>query len=582
MSLLNAIDSPADLRQLKKSQLGDLASELREFIIDAVATKAGHLGASLGVVELTIALHYVFNTPEDVLLWDVGHQAYGHKILTGRRDLFKTNRQWEGISGFPKRSESVYDSFGTGHSSTAISAALGMAMGHLIRKDTNKHCIAVVGDAAISSGMALEGLNHAGATQANLLVILNDNSMGIDPSVGALKNHFTELDPNCNLFTAFNFEYTGPIDGHNLEELIEVLEELSKISGPKLLHIKTTKGKGLAAAEKDQISFHAPGTFDKNTGMRTEESNPKPKVTFSDVFGRTLVELARINNKIVGVSPAMATGSKLNYMMSEFPDRSFDVGIAEQHAVTLSAGLACEGFLPYCVIYSTFLQRAIDQVIHDVALQNLRVVFCIDRAGLVGADGATHQGVFDIALLKDIPNLSVAAPIDEIELRNLMFTAQEENLGAIAIRYPRGATYTNDWQQPMKSVPFGKGIVLKEGSKVAVLSTGIIGNTAQKVITHLGNDKVGHIHFPFVKPLDIPLIEQIAQNYEYILTLEDGSISGGFGSQVAQYISEFTSNVVVKSLGVPDDFVEHGNIESQQKFAQIDFDSISNAIKKCL
>lgn len=576
------MNSPADLRRLSELELGQLAVELREFIIDAVATKAGHLGASLGVVELTIALHYVFNTPTDPLIWDVGHQAYGHKIITGRRDQFSSNRQWNGLSGFPKRSESVYDSFGTGHSSTAISAALGMALAHQINHNSKRHHIAVVGDAAISSGMAIEGLNHAGATNANLLVVLNDNTMGIDPSVGALKQHFKELDPKCNLFTALGFHYTGPIDGHNLKALIEQLTALKEVQGPKLLHIKTVKGKGLHAAEKDQISFHAPGTFDKNTGVRSSQMTETPRASFAEVFGKTLVELARMNPKITGITPAMATGSKLTYLIQEFPERSFDVGIAEQHAVTLAAGMACEGYLPYCVIYSTFLQRAIDQVIHDVALQNLKVVFCIDRAGLVGADGATHQGAYDIALLSCIPNISIAAPKDEEELRNLMYSAQLDLNGPLAIRYPRGPVYHKNWETPFRSVPYGKASVLKEGTKIAIFSTGIMSQLATQVLEMLQNDTIGLVHFPYIKPLDLPLIEHITQSCDFILTLEEGSIRGGFGSQIAQFIAEIKPEIKVKNLGIPDNFVEHGDLVSQQNFTQTNQESILKILQSWL
>ena len=460
MALLKHIDSPTDLRQLKTSELPQLAQELREFIIDIVATKEGHLGASLGVVELTIALHYVFNTPNDKLIWDVGHQAYGHKILTGRKAIFSTNRQLGGISGFPKMSESEYDDFGTGHSSTSISAILGMAIAAQLKGEYDKQHIAVIGDASIASGMAFEGLNHMGVTDANVLVILNDNAIGIDPSVGALKKYLTNVKKGKakdeNIFECLNFDYTGPIDGHDIDQLLSELERLKSVSGPKLLHVITTKGKGLKQAEENQVTYHSPGRFDKRTGDLVQKSPENLASKYQDVFGHTLIELAKKNKKIVGITPAMPTGSSLKFMMEEMPDRAFDVGIAEQHAVTMAAGMAAEGLVPFCNIYATFLQRAYDQVIHDVALQNLPVIFCLDRAGLVGQDGATHHGVFDIAYLRCIPNMIIFSPMNEIELRNSMYTAQMGLNLPIAIRNPRGRGVLHDWRAPLDKVPIGR------------------------------------------------------------------------------------------------------------------------------
>jgi len=480
MKLLHQITSPKDLRNLQEAQLPGLAAELREFIIDVVSVKEGHLGASLGVVELTIALHYVFNTPDDRLIWDVGHQAYGHKILTGRREAFDSIRQKDGLSGFPQREESPYDPFGTGHSSTSVSALLGMALAAQLRGNDHRQHIAVIGDASIASGMAFEALNHAGVTDANLLIILNDNAIGIDPSVGALKEYLTSVKKGGgeseNLFECLNLRYSGPIDGHDLPGLIRELNRQKTQTGPRLLHLITTKGKGLQKAEENQVTYHAPGRFDKTTGdlLRSEKS-PDQGPKYQDVFGHTLVELARENENIVGITPAMPTGSSLKYMMEAYPERSFDVGIAEQHAVTLAAGMATEGLTPYCAIYSTFLQRGYDQVIHDVALQNLPVVFCLDRAGLVGKDGATHHGVFDIAYLRCIPNLKLAAPMDNVELRNMLYTAQLENAGPVAIRYPRGYSHNPDWERPFEPIPWGRARTLKTGTRIAVLSLGPLG-----------------------------------------------------------------------------------------------------------
>ncbi len=565
-NLLEHINDPKDLRKLAKNQLETVAKELRQFIIDIVATKEGHLGASLGVVELTIALHYVFDTPNDLLIWDVGHQAYGHKILTGRREIFHTNRQLGGISGFPKRSESIYDAFGTGHSSTSISAALGMAIASKLKGDFQKQHIAVIGDASIASGIAFEGLNHAGVTDANLLIVLNDNAMGIDPSVGALKNYFTDVKAGKkvrknNIIEALNFNYSGPIDGHNIEAIVTELERLKTIKGPKFLHIITTKGKGLQRAELDQVTYHAPGKFDKITGeliLKGDEILP-PK--YQDVFGETILELAKQNYKIVGITPAMPTGSSLKLMLDEMPERAFDVGIAEQHAVTLAAGMAAQGLIPFCAIYSTFLQRAYDQIIHDVALQNLPVIFCIDRAGIVGEDGATHHGAFDIAYLRCIPNMVIFAPLNEIELRNMMFTAQLGIDFPLAIRYPRGRGTLIDWKQPFSKIEIGKGNCISEGSEIAVLSIGTIGNILIELQAELPKNKVAHYNMRFVKPLDEALLHTVFKKFETIVTIEDGAIMGGFGSAILEFASNHNyKNKTIKHLGIPDHFIEHGKV----------------------
>ncbi|MDG1777878.1 MAG: 1-deoxy-D-xylulose-5-phosphate synthase [Flavobacteriaceae bacterium] len=572
--LLGHINHPQDLRLLQIEDLPILAQELRDFIIEIVASKEGHLGASLGVVELTIALHYVFDTPKDLLIWDVGHQAYGHKILTGRKAKFDTNRQLGGISGFPKRDESLYDPFGTGHASTSISAALGMAIASQL-KGLKKHHIAVIGDASIASGMAFEGLNHAGVTHANLLVILNDNAIGIDPSVGALKQYLTNVkkgkQKEDNIFEALNFEYSGPIDGHNLDALVLELERLKTIEGPKFLHVITTKGKGLKQAEEHQVTYHAPGKFNAETGDLLPSNNTKRPDKFQDIFGKTLVALAEKNENIVGITPAMPTGSSLKFLMETFPNRAFDVGIAEQHAVTLAAGMATQGLIPFCAIYSTFLQRAYDQVIHDVALQNLPVIFCLDRAGLVGQDGATHHGVFDIAYLRCVPNLIVAAPRNEIELRNIMYTAQMGLKHPIAIRYPRGRGTLLDWKKDFKPIPIGKGVQLKAGENTAVLSIGAIANNVQEAIKDLS---IAHYDMRFVKPLDEVLLKQIFERYPNIVTVENGTIVGGFGSAVLEFAANngFKNKITLK--GVPDTFIEHGTTEELQKQIGIDVDGL--------
>ncbi|WP_299121909.1 1-deoxy-D-xylulose-5-phosphate synthase [uncultured Winogradskyella sp.] len=583
-SLLKHINLPEDLRQLKADDLPQLAKELRNFIINIVATKEGHLGASLGVVELTIALHYIFNTPEDQLIWDVGHQAYGHKILTGRKAIFETNRQLNGISGFPKRSESKYDAFGVGHSSTSISAALGMAIASQL-KGEDKHHVAVIGDASIASGMAFEGLNHAGVTDANLLVILNDNAIGIDPSVGALKQYLTNVkkgtEKQDNIFEALNFDYSGPIDGHDLPLLISELERLKSVKGPKFLHVITTKGKGLKQAEENQVKYHAPGKFDADTGeliSKSSSSQQPPK--YQDVFGETIVELALQNEKIIGITPAMPTGSSLKYMMEEIPERAFDVGIAEQHAVTLAAGMATQGLIPFCNIYSTFLQRAYDQVIHDVALQKLPVVFCLDRAGLVGEDGATHHGVFDLAYLNCIPNLVIFAPKDAIALRNIMYTVQLGINFPITIRYPRGRGHLLDWKQPFKRIEIGKGKCLKEGKRIAILSIGTIAKTIEDVITSIEQkNDIGHYDMQFVKPLDETLLHNIFKKYESIITIEDGTIVGGFASSVLAFANTNNYKQKIIILGIEDEFIEHGTVNQLMRLQKLDAQSIKRAIE---
>jgi len=586
-SLLEHINFPDDLRKLLPEELPHLAQELRDFIIDIIAVKEGHLGASLGVVELTIALHYVFNTPKDKLIWDVGHQAYGHKILTGRKEIFDTNRKLNGLSGFPNRTESEYDDFGTGHSSTAISAILGMAIASKLKGDTQRNHIAVVGDASIASGMAFEGLNHAGVTDANILIVLNDNAIGIDPSVGALKKYLTNVKKGTakdeNIFECLNFQYSGPIDGHNLKDLTTELQRLKSVSGPKLLHIITTKGKGLKKAEENQVVYHAPGKFDKYTGELQGKSESELPPKYQDVFGHTLVALAKKNTNIVGITPAMPTGSAMKYMMEEIPERAFDVGIAEQHAVTLSAGMATEGLIPFCNIYSTFLQRAYDQVIHDVAIQNLAVIFCLDRAGIVGQDGATHHGVFDIAFLRCIPNLIIFAPMNEVELRNIMYTAQLGLNQPIAIRYPRGRGVTQNWELPFEKIKIGVSQEVKKGKEIAVLSIGHIGNRIIDLIDALdAPNKVGHYNMRFVKPLDQNQLTKIFKKYNQIITIEDGCKAGGFGSAILEFANEAGYSNPIKVLGLKDKFMEHGTIEELHELAGIDTESIKRHINKII
>ena len=623
MAHLKDINDPASLRNLAVGELPLLAQELREFIIEAVATKEGHLGASLGVVELTLALHYVFNTPTDPLIWDVGHQAYGHKILTARREAFETNRQWKGISGFPAREESPYDAFGVGHSSTGVSAGLGMALAALEEGLTDataleRNHIVVVGDAAIASGMAIEGLNHAGATKANLLVILNDNQMGIDPAVGALKQHFKQLStsetftattPSSNFFTALGFAYTGVIDGHDLPTLLNTLKALKTQKGPRLLHIKTTKGKGLSVAEADQVTYHAPGKFNVQTGQRNPKTATGP-AKYQEVFGQTMLELAGMFAEIMAITPAMPTGSSLKYMMDAYPSRALDVGIAEQHAVTLAAGMAAVGKLPYCAIYSTFLQRAYDQLIHDVALQQLPVVFCIDRAGLVGQDGATHHGVFDLAFLLPIPHISIAVPSDEGQLRNLLYTAAQQHaahkaagtldkMGPIAIRYPRGAGALNEWKKPFVLLPFAKGVQHKKGTKIAVVCLGPLKHRAMTAISALENQTdtaqkaqgaFGLYDMIYAKPFDRVLVQEIFSQYNYVVTLEDGVIQGGFGQSLAAYCNtiplekERENHTPPKfiHLGIPDQFVSHGKPEVLYAQLGLDASGLTETFRKLL
>ena len=583
MVFIENINSPFDLRNLEKSDLPKLAQELREFIIDIVATKEGHLGASLGVVELTIALHYIFDTPNDKIIWDVGHQAYGHKILTGRKKIFESNRQLGGISGFPNRSESEYDDFGTGHSSTSISAILGMAIASKIKGTYNKQHIAVIGDASIASGMAFEGLNHMGVTDANVLVILNDNAIGIDPSVGALKKYLTNVKKGIakdeNIFECLNFDYTGPVNGHDLSALLTELERLKSVSGPKLLHVITTKGKGLKQAEENQVTYHAPGKFNKVTGDLIKTSSENLPSKYQDVFGHTIVELAKENDKIVGITPAMPTGSSLKFMMQEIPDRAFDVGIAEQHAVTMAAGMAAEGLVPFCNIYSTFLQRAYDQVIHDVALQNLPVIFCLDRAGLVGQDGATHHGVYDIAYLRCIPNLIIFAPMNEIELRNIMYTAQLGLKNPIAIRYPRGRGVLKKWQTPFKKIKIGTSEELKKGTKIAILSIGHIGNMVAELLEEMHPSKeIGHYNMRFIKPLDKNQLERVFSNYKQIITIEDGCKTGGFGSAILEFANTMKFKNDIHIFGIDDTFIEHGSVSELHEIAHIDKLSIETFI----
>ena len=586
--LLDTIQFPKDLRKLSTDQLPHLAQELRDFIINIVATKEGHLGASLGVVELTIALHYTFDTPNDVLVWDVGHQAYGHKILTGRKDIFHTNRQLGGISGFPKRTESIYDPFGVGHSSTAISATLGMAIAAQLKGDLKKQHIAVVGDASIASGMAFEALNHAGVTNTNLLVILNDNAIGIDPSVGALKEYLTKvtldtIPESDNIFEALNFNYSGPIDGHDLDKLISELKRLKNVPGPKILHVITTKGKGLRQAEEDQVTYHAPGKFNADTGDLIPKSKEMQPPKFQDVFGKTLVELASDNERIVAITPAMPTGSSLKYMMDTYPKRAFDVGIAEQHAVTLAAGLATQGMIVFCNIYSTFLQRAFDQLIHDVCLQKLPVIFCLDRAGIVGEDGATHHGIFDLAYLRCIPNLIVFAPRNEEELQNILYTAQLGLDNPIAIRYPRGRGNIIDWKKPYSKIEIAKGVCLKEGSKIAVLSVGTIANNCTEAISHTSSPNlIAHYDLRFVKPIDEELLHSVFKKYTTIITVEDGIKKGGFGSAVLEFASENNYTSTIEIIGIPDIFPEHGTVEQLQDLAGISSEKINNTLEKYL
>ncbi|MGC1389700.1 MAG: 1-deoxy-D-xylulose-5-phosphate synthase [Bacteroidales bacterium] len=625
-NLLSKIYTPEDLRKLDPEDLVQVSSELRQFIIDVVCNNPGHFGSSLGVVELTVALHYVFNTPYDKIIWDVGHQAYGHKILTGRREKFSTNRKYKGISGFPKMAESEYDAFGTGHSSTSISAALGMAVAASARGE-NRHVVAVIGDGAMTAGQAFEGLNNAGIGKSDILVILNDNNIAIDANVGALKEYlldittsktynrfkdkvwkvlglFGKLGPNArtlaaqieagakstildrsNLFEGLNFRYFGPIDGHDVLHLTRVLQDLKRIPGPKILHCLTVKGKGFKQAEEDQTKFHAPGKFNKKTGEIISTSFPDEPITYQAVFGNTILELAELNNKITGITPAMPTGCSLNIMMKEMPDRTFDVGIAEQHAVTFSAGLASQGMIPFCNIYSSFIQRAYDQIIHDVALQNLHVVFCIDRAGLVGADGATHHGFFDMAFMRSIPNMVVSAPMDEIELRNLMYTAQlEKNRFPFSIRYPKGRGIFADWKKPFLEIEIGKARQISEGSDLAVLSIGHPGIAVASVVSKLAKEKISIAHYDmrFVTPIDTEVLHSVFKKFKYLITIEDGVLKGGFGSAVIEFMSDKGYNSEIRRLGIPDYFVEQGTQEELYGECGFDEEGIEIAIREIL
>ena len=581
LKFLDKVDSVNDLRKLPEVDLYKLAKDLREFIIDVVSKKEGHLGSSLGTIELTIALHYVFNTPNDKLVWDVGHQAYGHKILTGRKNSFHTNREFGGISGFPEINESEFDSFGVGHSSTSISAALGMSLASSVKKEFDRQHIAVIGDASIASGIAFEGLNHAGNTDSNLIVILNDNSIGIDPSVGALKNYLSSVsldsDKTDNIFESLNFEYFGPVDGHNISGLIEMFNKVKIKKGPKLIHVITKKGKGLKLAEEDQIKYHAPGKFNNKTGVIIKNENGKIPPKFQDVFGLTILDLAKKNKKIIAITPAMPTGSSLKYMIKEIPERAFDVGIAEQHAVTLAAGLASQGLIPFCVIYSTFLQRAYDQIIHDVAIQKLPVVFCVDRAGLVGNDGATHHGVFDIAYLRCIPNMMIFAARNELELRNILYTAQLNLEGPIAIRYPRGRGLILDWEKDYSKINIGEGELIHNGELLTILCIGTIINDVIDVTKELN---LSLYDMKFVKPMDLNILHKVCQSGDKIITIEDGVIAGGFGSAILEFMADnnYTNNI--KLLGIPDKFIKHGETNKLKESIGLDSVGLKKEIEK--
>ena len=628
--ILENINTPEDLRRLPVSDLTELARELRRYIIDTLASHPGHLASSLGTVELAIALHYVFNTPDDKVVWDVGHQAYAHKILTGRRDQFPTIRTYGGLSGFPRMDESPYDAFGTGHSSTSISAALGMATASKLQGNTSRQHIAVIGDGSMTGGEAFEALNNAGVSKANILVILNDNGISIDKAVGGLSRYLVKITSSkeynrlkehvwrktggderksagknfiskslsalkssllsgSNLFESLGFRYFGPIDGHDTAQLVEVLSSLKDLKGPKLLHIVTKKGKGMKEAELHPVTYHAPGKYDAETGLQLNKETGNQPLKYQEVFGRTIIELAEKNSRIVGITPAMPTGCSLNLMMERMPDRAFDVGIAEQHAVTFAAGLAAQGMVPFCNIYSSFMQRAYDQVVHDIALQRLPVVMCLDRAGLVGDDGPTHHGAFDIAYFRIVPNLTVCAPMDEYELRDMMYTAQLDGKGPFVIRYPRGLSVHPDWHNEMREMAVGKGRCLCEGSRVAVLTIGHIGNEAAKAIGQLRDEgiEVGHYDMRFVKPLDTGLLDEVAQRYKAVVTVEDGCLPGGFGSAVEEYYGTLRAGgngavPVVKRMGLPDEFVTHGSVPQLQSYCHIDAASIANQLRALL
>lgn len=582
--LLQTIDSPQDLKRLQAQELEQLCDELRQYIIDVVSVYGGHFAAGLGVVELTVALHRVFNAPQDQMIWDVGHQAYAHKIITGRRDVFTTNRKYGGLSGFPKRNESPFDAFGTGHSSTSVSAALGMAMAAQCLGKPDQHHIAVIGDGALTAGMAFEGLNHAGDTGCNLLIILNDNRMSIDPNVGALmKQPAAEIK---NFFNSLNLPYDGPVDGHDMGQLLDALASLKSRPGPKVLHVQTVKGKGYTKAEEQQTLWHAPGQFDKLTGEIYKKNPGRPQAPrYQDVFGHTLLELATMNDRIMGITPAMPSGSSLKLMMDAMPDRAIDVGIAEQHAVTLSAGMATQGLRVFCNIYSSFMQRAYDQVIHDVAIQDLPVVFCLDRAGLVGEDGPTHHGAYDLAYMRCIPNLIVSAPMNEHELRNLMYTAQlESTTHPFVIRYPRGQGVMPDWHMPFKEIKIGQGRKLKDGREVAILSIGHAGNFAADAILELQKEGIDPAHYDlrFVKPLDAVLLEEVFHSFSKILTVEDGTVEGGFGSAILEFMNSRGFEAHVSVLGIPDEIMEHGTPSELYAEAGIDAAHIARRVRQIL
>ena len=584
-AFLDRIPDPQTLRKFDLNQLFDLAKDLRQAIIDSLAKGEGHLGSSLGTVELSIALHYVFDTPKDLLVWDVGHQAYGHKMLTGRKSNFELLRQQGGISGFPNREESPYDAFGTGHAGTSISAVLGMALASQLQGQKNQH-IAVIGDASIANGMAFEALNHMGTTAANVLIVLNDNSMGIDPSIGALKNYFDTVKKEAsslpNFFQNLNIDYSGPLDGHDLNALVSNLKRQKTQTGPRLLHVVTKKGKGLPLAENEQVTYHAPGKFDPITG-KLNPANGEQKIKYQDVFGKTLEYLAGINSKIVAITPAMPTGSGLVELMQKFPDRCIDVGIAEQHAVTLAAGMATQGMLPFCVIYSTFLQRAYDQVLHDVALQKLGVVFCIDRAGIVGHDGPTHHGVFDIAFLRCIPNLTIAAPRNAQQLQNLLYTAQLGLEQPLAIRYPRGYSQLKKLSFDFEEVTLGKGSFLKEGGPIAILSVGTIAENIQAALTELEDaDNFAHFDLGFVKPLDLELLHTVFHTYQRVVVFEEGSIKGGAGSAVLEFAAENNYKIPIEQEGVPDQFISHGKSKNLLKDLGLDTEGICKKLDSIL
>lgn len=624
--LLQQINSPDDLRKLREDQLPQLCNEIRELIIEVMSKNPGHLGASLGAVELAVAIHYVFNTPDDKLIWDVGHQAYAHKIITGRKEAFSHIRQDDGISGFPRMKESIYDSFGTGHSSTSISAALGMATAARLSNNTSRNHIAVIGDGAMTGGMAMEALNNAGVSDTNLLVILNDNGISIDKSVGALREYFinivtsraykrlkdkvwvlmggntrygansrqvvkqlttavkSTIFDNCNLFEAFNFRYLGPVDGHDVVKLVKLLQDLKEVPGPKLLHAITIKGKGFERAEQEQILFHAPGKFNKETGEIIGNITGNKPARYQDVFGETIVELARENEKIIGITPAMPTGCSLDRMMKEIPDRAFDVGIAEQHAVTFAAGMAAEGFIPFCNIYSSFMQRSYDQLIHDVALQQLPVVFCLDRAGLVGEDGPTHHGAYDLAYLNAVPGLVIAAPMNGFELRNMMYSAQLPAHGPCVIRYPKGSCAATDWQRPFEMIPIGKGRQISDGKDVAILSLGHPGNFVREAISVLSLENITPAHYDmrFLKPIDEEILQEVFSNYKSIITVEDGSIKGGLGSAVLQFMAQHNYSAHISVLGIPDNFMGHGKVDNLYAECGFDAAGIVSTVKKSI